>query len=331
MGKGLILRVVIVTVTLFGCGRGTESIVRLDGSSTVFPINEAVAEAFQESHEALVTIGVSGTGGGFQKFCRGEIAIAGASRPIQPTEVDLCSGAGVDYIELPIAYDGIAVTVHPSNDWVDYLTVDELRRIWQPEAQRELTHWDQVRTAWPEEEIHLFGPGVDSGTYDYFTRAIVGEEHASRGDYTSSEDDNVLVHGVANDRLALGYFGYAYYVENQERLKVVPVDDQNPENGEGPVAPSPETVARGTYQPLSRPLFIYIRASEAARPEVESFVDFYIDEVPNLVPDVGYIALSERGYRLVRGHFEERKTGSAFGGEGSRVGVTVEEVLGESE
>jgi phosphate transport system substrate-binding protein len=318
----------ILFLSFLGCGSRTgNDIVAIDGSSTVYPITEAVAEEFQAAHPARVTIGVSGTGGGFKKFCQREISITGASRPIAPAEVQACSENGVDYIELPVAYDGIAVVVHTDNDWVDFLTVEELQNIWRPEAQGTLIRWDQLRPEWPDEEIHLFGPGVDSGTYDYFTAAVVGKQHASRGDFTSSEDDNVLVHGVSTDLFSLGYFGFAYYDENRDKLKLVPIDDGNPDNGQGAIVPSTETVASGTYQPLSRPLFIYVRADAAERPEVERFVRFYLNEAGRLVPLVGYIAFPSGTYEMVLARFQERKTGSVMGGEGAQVGLTVEEML----
>jgi phosphate transport system substrate-binding protein len=300
------------------------SIIAIDGSSTVFPITEAVAEEFQKVNPARVTIGVSGTGGGFKKFCKGETAVSGASRPIKPTEVEMCGKSSIEYIELPVAYDGIAVVTNPENDWVDHLTVAELETMWEPAAQNKVTKWSQIRTGWPEEEIHLFGPGVDSGTYDYFTKAINGKEHASRGDFTSSEDDNVLVQGVATDRLALGFFGFAYYVENAKKLELVPVDAGK---GAGPIAPSLETVAKGTYQPLSRPIFIYVNKEAAARVEVQAFVDFYMTHGAELAEEVGYIALPKRAYEMGAERFAKRVTGSIFGGSGAKVGVTVEELL----
>lgn len=312
-----------------GCKGGSAATIAIDGSSTVFPITEAVAEEFQRSHAARVTVGVSGTGGGFQKFCREEVAITGASRPIKPSEVEACRQRGVEYIELPVAYDGIAVVVHPDNDWVDHLTVTELQALFRPEAQGQVMRWSHVRTGWPDREIHLFGPGVDSGTYDYFTKAIVGREHASRGDFTSSEDDNVLVHGVARDPLALGFFGFAYYAENTSRLRVVPIDDADPGNGAGAIAPSQESVADGTYQPLSRPIFIYVNRRAADRSEVEAFVRFYLRDGRPLVREVGYIPLPDRAYELGQQRFERRTVGSVFGGGGSRVGVSVEQVLSE--
>jgi phosphate transport system substrate-binding protein len=302
-------------------------VVTIDGSSTVFPISEAVAEEFRAVNPARVSIGVSGTGGGFKRFCNGETGISGASRPIKPVEMTACQQAGVEYIELPIAYDGISVLVHPSNDWAGTMTVTELAALWRPEAQRKVQRWNQLRTGWPDAEIHLFGPGVDSGTYDYFTLAIVGTEHSSRGDFTSSEDDNLLVQGVSRDPLALGFFGYAYYASNRERLRPVAIDDERDENGKGPVLPSIETVQAGSYSPLSRPVFLYVSKAAAARPEVEFFVRFYLEQARRLVLEVGYIALPEPLYRLASRRFEARLVGTIFGGSGSRVGVSMESLL----
>jgi phosphate transport system substrate-binding protein len=301
--------------------------ITVDGSSTVFPISEAMAEEFQKGNKARVTVATSGTGGGFKKLCAKEIAIAGASRPIKPTEVEACKASGVEYIELPIAYDGIAVVVSKENTWVDHMTVEELKKLWAPEAQGTVKTWADIRKGWPKDEIHLFGAGVDSGTYDYFTKAIVGEEHKSRGDYTSSEDDNVLVKGISTDKLALGFFGFAYYKENESTLKIVPVDDGSKDNGEGAIAPSHETIENGTYQPLSRPIFIYVSKADAERKEVQDFVGYYIGPGVKLVNEVGYIALPQSAYGLAMKRFQNRKTGSLFAGAGSKVGVTVAELL----
>lgn len=303
--------------------------ILIDGSSTVYPITEAMAEEFQKQHpDVRVTVGISGTGGGFKKFCAGETAISDASRPIKSSEADQCAQNGIEYIELPVAYDGLAVMVNPQNDWVDFMTVEELKKIWEPAAQGQITRWNQVRPEWPDEELHLYGAGVDSGTYDYFTEAIVGQEGSSRGDYQASEDDNVLVQGIASDRLALGFFGLAYYEENQDKLKLVAIDDGNPDNGEGPILPNAETVQNGTYQPLSRPLFIYVSRAAAERPEVQAFVRFYLDpaNARMLVREVGYIPLPDQVYQLALERFERRTTGSIFAG-GSQVGVTLEELL----
>lgn len=311
------------------CGSPPEAMsIRIDGSSTVYPITEAVAEEFQRAHPgARVTVRVSGTGGGFSRFCRGETDISNASRPIKASEIDACRAAGIAFTELPIAYDGLVVVVHPNNTWVDHLTVEELRRIWAPDAQGRITRWSQVRAGWPDREMHLFGPGVDSGTYDYFTEAIVGEEGASRGDFTSSEDDNVLVQGVATDELALGFFGIAYYTQNASRLKAVPIDDGRDDNGAGPIAPGLETTKNGTYQPLSRPLLIYVSHRSAESPGLQAFMDFYLTRGAPLIEEVGYVPLEDEDYRLVKAHFDRRVPGTAFGNGGSQVGVTIGELL----
>ncbi len=332
--------VVVSVVALIGCGQRKEpaerreqeaSVIRVDGSSTVYPLTEAVAEEFRTvAPEVRVLIGVSGTGGGFKKFIRGETDINDASRPIRALEDSLCRQKGIAYIELPIAYDAMCVLVHPENDWVDYLTVEELRKIWEPEAQGKILYWDQVRPGWPHQELHLYGPGVESGTYDYFTAAIVGKEHASRGDYTSSEDDNVIIQGVAGDRYALAFVGLAYALQNKDRVKIVPIDDGNDENGAGPILPSPETVRDGTYQPLSRPLFIYVNRKSAERSAVERFVNFYIEQMPALAPEVGYVPLSDQAYTLVKERFQQRIVGSLFGAHGSQVGVRIEQVLNQA-
>jgi phosphate transport system substrate-binding protein len=303
------------------------AVIAIDGSSTVYPITEAVAEEFQKQNPAKVTIGVSGTGGGFKKFCAGEIAIAGASRPIKPIEEQACGTAKIEYIELPVAYDGLAVVTHPRNTWAKTLTVAELKKLWQPEAQAKITNWNQVRTGFPDKEIHLFGPGVDSGSYDYFTKAIVGEEHKSRGDYTSSEDDNVLVQGVSRDVGGLGFFGLAYYEQNRDKLALIGIDDGVDDNGKGPIQPSLQTVADGTYQPLSRPIFVYVSKAAAARPEVKAFVDFYLTRGENLVKDAAYVPLPSAAYALAHKRFTAQVTGSVFAGTGSQVGMTVEALL----
>jgi phosphate transport system substrate-binding protein len=233
----------------------------------------------------------------------------------------------VQYIELPVAYDGISVVVHPDNDWVDKMTVAELKKLWEPAAQGEVKRWSQIRKGWPNKEIHLFGAGVDSGTYDYFTKAVVGEEHKSRGDYTSSEDDNVLVQGISSDKLALGFFGYAYYSENKDKLKIVPIDDSDESNGAGAIAPSPEAIEKGTYQPLSRPIFIYVGRGDAQRQEIKDFVHYYLGQGTALVDEVGYIALPAEAYALAKKRFDTLKTGSVFEGGGSKVGVSVSDLL----
>jgi len=298
-------------------------IVQIDGSSTVFPITEAVAEEFQKSKKGKVkvTVGISGTGGGFKKFCRGEIDISDASRPILKQEMTACKGAGVEYFELPIAYDALTVMVNPKNDWAGSMTVAELKKIWEPAAQGNVSNWNQVRPNWPNAPLKLFGAGADSGTFDYFTEAIVGKAKSSRGDFTASEDDNVLVQGIANDRNALGYFGFAYYVENQKKLKAVAVN-----GGKGPVSPSAKTVEDGTYQPLSRPIFIYVARKSMDKPEVKEFVEFYLKNAPKLVKDVKYVALPQSAYTMGLDHLKKGKVGTVFGGE-AEVGVKIEDLL----
>jgi phosphate transport system substrate-binding protein len=322
---------VLLLAPLAACGgdtpEGEPTLIRIDGSSTVGPISEAVAEDFVKAHPGVrPIIGISGSGGGFQKFCAGETDVSNASRPIKATEIGACAVAGIAYIELPVAYDGIAVLVNPKNSWASSMTVAELKRLWEPSAQGTIMRWSQIRPSWPDREIHLFGPGVDSGTFDYFTEAIAGKAGASRGDFTSSEDDNVLVQGIAGDELALGFMGLAYYEQNRSRLKLVGVDDGKDDNGSGPVEPSAETVRTGTYQPLSRPLFIYVAERSAERPEVRDFVDAYFS-ASALVEEVGYIPLPLEIYDLARQHFAARKTGTAFGDGGSQVGLTLEDLL----
>lgn len=274
--------------------------IKIDGSSTVYPITEAVAEEFRmEAPEVKVTVGVSGTGGGFKKFTRGEIDINNASRPIKESEAEQCKQNNIEYVGIEVAYDGLAVIKNPENDWLESITVEELKKIWEPAAQGVITKWNQIRPEWPDEEIHLFGPGVASGTYDYFTEAINGESGASRGDYTASEDDNVLVQGIATDKYALGFFGLAYYEENKDKLALVAVD-----GGEGPILPSMETVGNGTYKPLSRPIFIYVSSKAAQRKEVVEFVNFYLEMAPELSKEVGYIPLPADEYNKQKEKFD---------------------------
>jgi phosphate transport system substrate-binding protein len=290
----------ITTIALVACGGSEQKsspselkgTIKIDGSSTVYPVTEAVAEEFRSIQPGInVTVGVSGTGGGFKKFMRGEIDINDASRPIKAKEADACAEIGIGYQELSVAYDGLAVLVNPENDWVDYLTVEELKKIWLPKAQGQVMYWDQVREGWPHEELHLFGPGVASGTYDYFAEAICGKKVGTRGDYTASEDDHVLVQGIATDKNALGFFGLAYYEENKDKLKLIGVD-----NGNGVVMPSLETVGNGSYAPLSRPIFIYVSSLAVEKEEVKEFVSFYLESASSLVSEVGYIPLPNAEY-----------------------------------
>ena len=327
--KKTVLLLVAIFLGLTATDALARAIVKADGSSTVYPITEAVAEEFRDENTARIrtTIGVSGTGGGFKKFCTGETDIQNASRPIKKSEVAACAKNGVEYVELPVAYDGLAVVVNLSNDWVDHFTVEELKKIWEPAAQGKLTRWSQVREGWPDKEIRLFGPGVDSGTFDYFTEAIVGESGASRGDFTASEDDNVLVQGISTDRLAMGFFGFAYYDYNRDSLKLVPIEDGNDSNGSGPILAEYDNILNGTYQPLSRPLFIYVAKESLKRPEVKQFAGYYLSKAAELSREVGYVSLPERAYELGAIRMSKGVHGSVFGGEGSQVGVKVEELL----
>ena len=279
--------------------------VQIDGSSTVFPIAEAVAEEFQIAHpDVRVTVGVSGSGGGFERFCNDEIDLSNASRAIREGEVAECRTAGVEFTELSVAWDGLSVIVNPANDFVECLTTDELRRIWEPGS--EVTTWSDVRPEWPDEEIRLYGPGTDSGTFDYFTETIVGESGASRADFQASEDDNILVQGVAGDPYALGYFGYAYYAENQDRLKLVEID-----GGAGCVAPSDQTIEDRTYTPLARPLFVYVKHASLQRPEVRAYVEFMLEQAPALVPATGYHPLAAEQYQEGLATIAEMTSGGA--------------------
>lgn len=302
------------TMLFSACGGNSETAgnesdlsgsIQIDGSSTVYPITEAVAEEFRaEAPDVKVTVGVSGTGGGMKKFTRGEIDIVNASRKMKDSESSLATENNITYVELPVAYDGLTVVINPENDWVKDITIEELKKIWEPAAQGTLKKWNQIRPEWPNEEIHLYGPGVESGTYDYFTEAVVGESGASRGDYTASEDDNVLVQGVSTDKYALGFFGYAYYEENQNKLKVVPVDDLDDSNGSGAITPTLETVKDGSYAPLSRPLFIYVNSKATASPAAVEFVNFYLDNAAELSQEVGYIPLPAEMYKEQKQKFE---------------------------
>ena len=295
-------------VAASGKGR-TVPLITIDGSSTVFPITEAAAEDFQLAQDGRirVTVGISGTGGGFKKFCRGETDIQDASRPITPAEREMCRQHGVGYHELPVAYDAMTIVVSRQNTWIDRITLEELKRMWEPSAQRAVTRWNQIRPEWPDAPLQLFGAGSDSGTFDYFTEAVVGKAKASRGDYTASEDDNTLVQGIMRDRYALGYLPYGYYESNQHQLRAVPVDA-----GHGPILPSRETVENGAYLPLLRALLIYVNEKSAARPEVEQFVESYLAAAGRLATEVGFVPLPGEVYRMAAEHFRARRVGTVF-------------------
>ena len=325
---GLLLSVTCFSVFLIGCsgsntqsGKGSRTLVKVDGSSTVFPITEAVAEEFQKVYsDVRVTVGVSGTGGGFKKFCVGETDINDASRSIKQIEISVAAENNIQFIELPVAFDGLSILVNPKNDFVDYLTVGELKRIWQPGST--VAKWSDVRTGWPDKPITLYGPGTDSGTFDYFTEAINGKSQVCRPDFTASEDDNVLVQGIAGDENSLGFFGYSYYAENKSKLKSVPIGA-----ADKAVAPSETTINDGTYSPLSRPIFIYVSTAAADRREISNFVSFYLKNAPELVKEVGYVPLPDAVYQLGLKRFEDKVTGSLFVGK-KTVGVKLEDLLG---
>lgn len=299
----------------------TSGEIKIDGSSTVLPISEAVAEEFKKENAALnVSVGKSGTGGGFKKFIAKEIDIADASRPIEQKELDAAKAAGVEFIELPIAYDGLSVVANPKNTWATDLTVDELKKVWVGGSK--ISNWKDIRAGFPDKPLKLYGPGTDSGTFDYFTEAIAGKKGDSRADYTASEDDNTLVTGVAGDEGALGYFGFAYAEENKDKIKLIAVAN----TGKGPVLPGQETIASGEYAPLSRPLFLYVSKAAADKPEVKSFIAFYLKNAKDLVKATGYVPLPEKAYELAQKRFEAGTTGSIFDGK-EAVGVKIEDLL----
>jgi phosphate transport system substrate-binding protein len=308
-----------------GAANAQQKIIAVDGSSTVFPITEAMAEEFQKANRTIkVTVGIAGTGGGFKKFCRGETDISDASRPITDKERAECKKNGIEYIELPVALDALTVMVNPKNNWVNEMTVAELKKIWEPAAQGKIMNWKQVRDGFPDRPLRLYGAGVDSGTYDYFTAAIVGKEHSSRGDFTASEDDNVLVQGIAGDINALGFFGLAYYIENKDKLKAIAIKMDEKSKA---VMPSVEAARDGTYQPLSRPIFIYVGRKAAEKPEVAKFVEFYLDKknALKLVKEVGYVPLPDNAYDVFLKRFKDRQLGTAF--HGSKIGVSIDDLL----
>lgn len=301
-----------------------QAIVKIDGSSTVYPVTEAVAEDFQKAKKGAtkVTVGISGTGGGFKKFCRGETDISNASRPILKQEMEACAQTGVKYYELPIAFDALTVVVNPKNTFVKQLTVDQLKKMWEPAAQGKVTTWKQVDASFPDAPLKLFGAGSDSGTFDYFTEAIVGKAKSSRGDYTASEDDNVLVQGVSRDVNGIGYFGYAYYEENKGKLKAVPIVNKNGK----PVTPGAAAVLDGSYNPLSRPIFIYVNEKSLDKPEVKEFVAYYLQHGARLAAEVKYVPLPAKAYTTAAEHLAKKKLGTVFGGEPD-VAATIDSLL----
>ncbi len=309
-------------LTLLSSAALAQSTVKIDGSSTVFPITEAVAEDFQKSKKGAVrvTVGISGTGGGFKKFCRGETDISNASRPILKEEMQACAKAGIHYVEVPIAFDALTVAVNPKNTWISSVTMAELKKIWEPGAQGKVMKWKDVNPDWPDVPLKLFGAGADSGTFDYFTEAVNHKAKASRSDFTASEDDNVLVQGIENDRGALGFIPYAYYQPHASKMKALGID-----GGKGPVLPSEKTVIDGTYSPLSRPLFVYISVKAIERAEVVEFLNFYM-KAQNLIKEVKYVPLPDEAYRIGLERIQKKTVGTAFGGV-PEVGLPILEIL----
>jgi phosphate transport system substrate-binding protein len=297
--------------------------VKIDGSSTVFPISEAVAKDYGTSKGGKTKIGIgkSGTGGGFKKFCRGETDISNASRPILEKEMAACKEKGVEYVELPIAYDALTVVINPSNTFATSLTMAELKTMWAPEAAGKVKSWKEIRAGFPDTTLRLFGAGASSGTFDYFTEAVNGKAKVGRGDYTATEDDNVTVKGVVGDKGALGYFGYSYYEANKDKLKAVAID-----SGKGPVLPSVETVKNGTYAPLARPLFIYVNAKSMDKPDVKEFISYYLANAGKISAATGYIPLSDAIYAKVTAKATAKTTGTAFGGK-EAIGVKVDDIV----
>ncbi|MDE2440590.1 MAG: PstS family phosphate ABC transporter substrate-binding protein [Betaproteobacteria bacterium] len=321
----LVSALAVAGVAILGAQAAHAQVIKIDGSSTVYPITEAVAEEFQKAKKNVVkvTVGISGTGGGFKKFCRDETDISDASRPITAKEMEDCKAAGVQYIEMPVAFDALTVVINPKNTFLKQATVAELKTMWEPAAQGKITKWNQINPAWPDAPIKLFGAGADSGTFEYFTEATVGKAKSSRGDYTASEDDNVLVQGVSRDVNAIGYFGYAYYAENKSRLKALPI--VNPKTNVA-VEPSEESVIKATYQPLSRPIFIYVKAKSLEKPEVKEFVEFYMKHGAALTKEVKYVPLPAAAYTGNIEHMAKKKYGTVFGGK-NEIGITIEDLM----
>jgi phosphate transport system substrate-binding protein len=302
----------------------SKPVVKLDGSSTVYPIMEAISEDFQKQNKGAIqaTVGISGTGGGFKKFCRGETDIGNASRPILKSEMEICAAAGIKYIELPIAFDALTVVVNPKNTAVKQITIAQLKAIWEPAATGKVTNWNQIDPAFPSQVLRLFGPGADSGTFDYFTEAVNGKSKSSRSDFTASEDDNVLVQGVSRDVGGLAYFGYAYYLENKDKLRAIPIVNKQ---GKA-VLPSEAAVIDGSYNPLARPIFIYVNEASLAKPHVRQYVEYAMKNAARLSKEVKYVPLPAKAYEIGMEHVNKKKVGTVFKGS-AEVGVTIEELL----
>jgi phosphate transport system substrate-binding protein len=320
--KTLIATTLAVSLGTLSLAAQAQSVVKVDGSSTVFPVTEAVAEEFQKANRGLkVTVGISGTGGGFKKFCRAETDVQNASRPITAKEMVDCKAAGVQYIELPVAFDALTVVVNKSNP-LNEISIDDLKKMWEPGAQGKIMKWNEANPAFPDAPLQLFGAGADSGTFDYFTEAVTGKSKSSRGDFTASEDDNVIVQGVSRSRNALGFFGYAYYDENKDKVKGLSISWK----GGKAVAPSAENVLNGSYQPLSRPIFIYVNSKSLAKPEVKAFAEFYMKHAPKLVKEVKYVPLPAKAYQYNMEALAKNRIGTKMGGE-NKVGLTIEQLM----
>jgi phosphate transport system substrate-binding protein len=320
--KTLIATTLAVSLGTLSLAAQAQSVVKVDGSSTVFPVTEAVAEEFQKANRGLkVTVGISGTGGGFKKFCRAETDVQNASRPITAKEMADCKAAGVQYIELPVAFDALTVVVNKSNP-LNEISIDDLKKMWEPGAQGKIMKWNEANPAFPDAPLQLFGAGADSGTFDYFTEAVTGKSKSSRGDFTASEDDNVIVQGVSRSRNALGFFGYAYYDENKDKVKGLSISWK----GGKAVAPSAENVLNGSYQPLSRPIFIYVNSKSLAKPEVKAFAEFYMKHAPKLVKEVKYVPLPAKAYQYNMEALAKNRVGTKMGGE-NKVGLTIEQLM----
>lgn len=291
---------------------GAEAVVKIDGSSTVYPITEAMAQEFQRAklHEVHVNVGVSGTSGGFAKFCRGETDISSASRPILKKEMEECAKAGIRYYEMPLAYDALTIVVNPQNTFVNSLSIADLRKLWEPRAQGKINTWKDLNPAWPAEKIKLYAPGADSGTFEYFTEVVVGTAKASRTDATTAEDHAVLVQGIAADKDALGYVALDYYVENQQKLKAVAISD-----GKEAVLPTVASIRSGSYQPLSRPVFLYVSEKSLEKPAVKQFIDFSMKNAARVVDEVNYLPLPARAYSENLERITAKKVGTVYGGE----------------
>lgn len=322
------MKMLILLLSLVSLQVSAQSIIKIDGSSTVYPITEAVAEEFQnlKKNSVKVTVGISGTGGGFKKFCRGETDLQDASRPISKTEMEDCKKAGIQYFELPIAYEGTVVAVNKKNTWLNEISVEDLKKMWEPSAMSTVTKWKQVNEKWPDSGFKLYGAGSDSGTFDYFTEAIMGKAKSSRGDYTASEDDNTLVKGISGDKNAIGYLPMAYYEENKKNLKALAIIGGEKAPTKTAVMPTTKTVENGTYFPLSRPLFIYVSLASSKKPEINEFVTFYLKNAPKMVPQVKYVALPAKAYTMAQEHFTTGKIGTVYAS-GSNVGMKIEDLM----